>query len=235
MFNSGTWPSAGQHGGAGAADARSSRAAAATSAAGPTRARSWSRPAEVAGLVTANRSGNGRSGIINWVRESAASPITGAYPAADTAIVDPPVWFTSVPASLTVDGRLPLTDFLAAGLWPNDAQSLSAPGAAVIAHGLNTAGTSRQAVFAMNPLYRAIPEREWPMLASALNWSAAGPGVAQEAVAVGVVGGTVPATLSLTLGAPASFGAFTPGVDAELRGGDGGQRDLHRRVTRRCR
>ena len=31
----------------------------------------------------------------------------------------------------------------------------------------------------------------------------------------GTVGGTVPATLSLTLGAPASFGAFTPGVGAE--------------------
>jgi len=30
--------------------------------------------------------------------------------------------------------------------------------------------------------------------------------------ATGGVGGTVPATLSLTLGAPASFGAFTPGV-----------------------
>ena len=29
------------------------------------------------------------------------------------------------------------------------------------------------------------------------------------------VGGTVPATLSLTLGAPASFGAFTPGVERE--------------------
>ena len=29
----------------------------------------------------------------------------------------------------------------------------------------------------------------------------------------GTVGGTVPATLSLTLGAPATFGAFTPGVD----------------------
>ena len=29
------------------------------------------------------------------------------------------------------------------------------------------------------------------------------------------VGGTVPATLSLTLGAPASFGAFTPGVARE--------------------
>ena len=32
------------------------------------------------------------------------------------------------------------------------------------------------------------------------------------ATAEGTVGGTVPATLSLTLGAPASFGAFTPGV-----------------------
>jgi hypothetical protein len=31
----------------------------------------------------------------------------------------------------------------------------------------------------------------------------------------GSVGGTVPATLSLTLGAPASFGAFTPGVAGE--------------------
>jgi len=31
----------------------------------------------------------------------------------------------------------------------------------------------------------------------------------------GTVGGSVPATLSLTLGAPASFGAFTPGVDKD--------------------
>jgi hypothetical protein len=33
--------------------------------------------------------------------------------------------------------------------------------------------------------------------------------------APGTVGGTVPATLSLTLGAPASFGPFTPGVAKE--------------------
>ena len=32
---------------------------------------------------------------------------------------------------------------------------------------------------------------------------------------VGDVGGTVPATLALTLGAPATFGAFTPGVAKE--------------------
>jgi hypothetical protein len=35
------------------------------------------------------------------------------------------------------------------------------------------------------------------------------------ATATGTVGGTVPATLSLTLGAPAGFGAFTPGVAKE--------------------
>ena len=31
----------------------------------------------------------------------------------------------------------------------------------------------------------------------------------------GTIGGTVPATLNLTLGAPATFGAFTPGIDKE--------------------
>ena len=40
------------------------------------------------------------------------------------------------------------------------------------------------------------------------------------------VGGTVPATLSLTLGAPASFGPFTPGVDAGVHGVDDGDRHL---------
>ena len=36
-----------------------------------------------------------------------------------------------------------------------------------------------------------------------------------EASTDGTVGGTVPATLALTLGAPATFSAFTPGVDRE--------------------
>ena len=44
----------------------------------------------------------------------------------------------------------------------------------------------------------------------------------------GRVGGTVPATLSLTLGTPASFGAFTPGIDREYTAVDDGQRDLDR-------
>ena len=41
----------------------------------------------------------------------------------------------------------------------------------------------------------------------------------------GEVGGTVPATLSLTLGGPASFGAFTPGVAKDYRRHDDRQGD----------
>ena len=51
----------------------------------------------------------------------------------------------------------------------------------------------------------------------------------QEIDSPGGAGGSVPATLSLTLGAPATFGAFTPGVAQGLHGLDDGQRRLHRR------
>ena len=58
--------------------------------------------------------------------------------------------------------------------------------------------------------------------AQVLNWRALSPSqlpmlrLNQPAACTstpGTVGGTVPATLSLSLGAPASFGAFTPGAD----------------------
>ena len=127
---------------------------------------------QVAGLTAAIRQVRGWSGIINWNNSaSGTGQITGAYRTQDRAIVDPPTWFTSVPAGWTVDGSLPLTGFFLSGLWKNDALSASAPGSAVIAHGLNTAGTARLVSFAMNPLYRADPEREWPMLASAALWA----------------------------------------------------------------
>ena len=50
-----------------------------------------------------------------------------------------------------------------------------------------------------------------------------------RAAATQPVGGTVPATLALTLGAPATFGAFTPGVAQGLHGQHDGDRDLDRR------
>jgi hypothetical protein len=128
--------------------------------------------AQVTGLSVGTRTGQrGASGIVRWVNEGGASPITGAYPAEDTYIVDPPSWFTSVPGSFQVDARLPLTDFFLAGLWFFDAVSATAPGAPFVAHGMNTAGTARLASFAMNPLYRADPEREWPMVGGAAYWA----------------------------------------------------------------
>ena len=114
----------------------------------------------------------GESGIIRWLNEGADSPITGAYPAEDTAIVDPPIWFSAVPASLSVDARLPLTNFFLSGMWHrNEPDSASAPGSPFIVHGMNTAGTARIVSFAMNPLYRADPEREWPLVGAGAYWA----------------------------------------------------------------
>lgn len=127
----------------------------------------------VTGLTPATRAGSGRSGIVYWDNVGGAgSAITGALPARDTAIMDPPTWFTSVPSTMSVDGRFPgnAAEILASGLWLIDAQSASAPGSALIAHGTTTTGSARATVFAMNPLYRADPEREWFMVALAAYW-----------------------------------------------------------------
>jgi hypothetical protein len=125
---------------------------------------------QVTGLTAVANSGGGfgYSGIINWSNSGGAgSVVTGAYPSLDTAIVDPPTWFTGIPATMHVDGSLPLAPFLS-GLAPFDwAQASGKP---VIAHGTNNVGNVRITSFAINPLYRADPEREWPMMGSALYW-----------------------------------------------------------------
>ena len=96
--------------------------------------------------------GLGESGIIRWLNEGADSPITGAFPTEDTAIVDPPSWFTGVPATYQVDARLPLTNFLLSGMWHQDEpDSASAPGSPFIVHGTNIAGTARLVSFADEP------------------------------------------------------------------------------------
>jgi hypothetical protein len=130
--------------------------------------------AQVTGLTAAATVTNiGLSGIVYWDNlGGASSPVVGAYPSRDTAIMDPPTWFTAVPATLQVDARLPQTGFFAAGMWqPDQGPSATAPGSAVIAHGTNNSESARLTVFAMNPLYRADPEREWPMVASAAYWA----------------------------------------------------------------
>jgi hypothetical protein len=126
--------------------------------------------AQVTGLSVGTNGGNGRSGIVRWLNEGADSPIAGAYPAEDTAIIDPPSWFTAVPATYSVDARLPLVNFFLAGMWQNP-EATTAPGSPFVAHGTNTAGTARLVNFAMNPLYRADPEREWPMVGAGAYWA----------------------------------------------------------------
>ena len=72
-------------------------------------------------------------------------------------------------------------------------------------------------------VFRAVAVTGAPATAFGnLNWvefSGAGVGLAPDFFpqVPGTVGGTVPATLSLTLGAPAAFGAFTPGVAGDYR------------------
>ncbi len=141
--------------------------------AGSTGASFLNNSGQVTGLTAATRGGSGRSGIVNWVNVAGPnSPVTGAYPANDTMIVDPPTWYTGVPASMSVDARFPASEILASGMWiTGDAQSASAANAPIILHGSNIAATSRVATFANNPLYRADPEREWPALGAAIYWS----------------------------------------------------------------
>jgi hypothetical protein len=129
---------------------------------------------QVTGLTAASDSGDGSgySGIVLWDNTGGAdSVITGAYPATDTAIVDPPTWLTGVPSTMTVDGRFVEGDFFLSGLFPG-AESSEAAGSAIIAHGSNTSNTARLVVWANNPLYRADPEREWPMVGSGTYWAA---------------------------------------------------------------
>jgi Zinc carboxypeptidase len=109
------------------------------------------------------------SGIVYWDNEGRErSPIVGAYPARDTALVETPVWFTDVPSDITVDGRLPQSDYLASGHWPNP--DPSAGGSPVIVHGPNESGTARITLFGIDPLFRAHPERSFPAVASGFYW-----------------------------------------------------------------
>jgi hypothetical protein len=110
------------------------------------------------------------SGVVRWDNEGGAgSPIVGAYPTQDTGLVETPVWYTDVPTELTVDGRLPAVGFLASGHWPNP--NPSAGGSAVILHGPNSTDTARVALFGIDPIFRAHPERSFPAVSGALYWT----------------------------------------------------------------
>jgi zinc carboxypeptidase len=127
---------------------------------------------QFSGLTIGSVTGGGQSGIVRWQQVGGPqSQVTGAYPAEDTAIADPIAWFATVPAAATVDGRFAGDDFFEAGMWRPSARTAPTD-APIIVHGTSTAAGSlaRIATFALDPLYRADPEREWPALASATYW-----------------------------------------------------------------
>lgn len=99
------------------------------------------------------------------------SPIVGSFPAQVTAIMDPPTWFMAIPATMTVDGACRSSASPSSASGRPTRKSTSAPGSAVIAHGTSISGSDRSAIFAMNPLYRADPERESTRLGSAAYWA----------------------------------------------------------------
>jgi len=110
------------------------------------------------------------SGVVVWDNEAGVeSPIVGAYPAQDTGLVETPVWYTDVPAELTIDGRLPEAGFLASGHWPDP--DPSAAGSAVILHGPNSNNSARVTLFGIDPIFRAHPERSFPAVAGAVYWT----------------------------------------------------------------
>ena len=109
------------------------------------------------------------SGIVYWDNvQGESSPIVGAYPARDPALVEVPVWFTEVPSDVTVDARLPESGYLASGHWPNP--DPSAGGSAIIVHGPNAANTARFTLFGIDPLFRAHPERSFPAVSAGFYW-----------------------------------------------------------------
>jgi hypothetical protein len=109
------------------------------------------------------------SGIVYWDNERGdRSPITGAYPARDTGLVEVPVWFTDVPSDVTVDGRLSESDYLASGHWPN--ADPSAAGSAIIVHGSHAGDSARFTLFGIDPMFRAHPERSFPAVSEGFYW-----------------------------------------------------------------
>jgi hypothetical protein len=130
---------------------------------------------QLPGLTAAASAGFGQSGIFRWTNTGGPdSVIVGTYPEQDTLIMDPPTWFTAVPAEATIDGRL-LADpasMFASGLWrlPRPGDAANAP-IAVHAESPAAGSSARIAAFAMNPLYRADPEREWPAVSAAAYWA----------------------------------------------------------------
>jgi hypothetical protein len=113
------------------------------------------------------------SGIVRLTYDQ-TSPVVGSYPATDTAKVDAPVWFTTVPTQATTAGRLlPLNEFFVAGHWRNRPTSAGQGRVVIHGDGSGTLSDARVALFGIDPFYQGLPERSWPAVSNALYWASA--------------------------------------------------------------
>jgi hypothetical protein len=152
---------------------------------------------QLPGLTPGSSPGFGQSGIFHWANAGGPdSVIVGAYPEQDTLIMDPPTWFTAVPDGAAIDARMlgDPSSMFASGLWqlPRPEGATDAP---IAIHAQSTAegSSARIVAFAMNPLYRADPEREWPMIGTAAYWaSQSGASPAESAASVMSAAATEP-------------------------------------------
>jgi hypothetical protein len=146
------------------------------------------------------------SGVVNVVNHGGPI-INGAIP---HSFVNQPVWYSNLGAAAVVEQSY-AADPLLSGWWPltgNNGQAAAAGKASIVrAHAVGGTGLT---LIGTSPVFRLHAKGLQPQLGRALLWAAAP--LSTVASAESTVGGTVPATLSLSLGAPASFGAFAPGV-----------------------
>jgi hypothetical protein len=137
------------------------------------------------GLVTGSltlastSSANTFGGFYRWTNVAGeASPITGAYPSEDYGFIPQRLWwFNRIPAGAVVDGRyasnmtstLPDSDFIS-GLWRNRSLTPDADNGILLIRGDTTAG-SRYVAHSTDLTSRVYPERVWPMIGQAANWT----------------------------------------------------------------
>jgi hypothetical protein len=146
------------------------------------------------------------SGVANVVNHG-GPVINGAMP---HSFVSQPAWYTNLGAGAVVDQSY-AADPLLSGWWPvggNNGQSAAAEKASVVRS--LASGGSGLVLIGTSPVFRLHAKGLQPQLGRALLWTAAP--LSTTTTAESTVGGTVAAALSLTLGEPASFGAFAAGV-----------------------
>ncbi|MDA0160389.1 M14 family zinc carboxypeptidase [Solirubrobacter ginsenosidimutans] len=169
-----------------------------------------------AGLLTATAT-TGQSlvsGVANVVNHG-GPVVNGAQP---YAWIFPATWYSGLGANAVVEQSY-AADPLLSGWWrPSNANNgqAQAAGKASVVHAIAPGGTG-VVLIGTSPTVRLHAKGLQPQLGRALLWSAS---QTTAATAVeGTAGGSVPATLALTLGTPATFGAFTPGVAKEYTAG----------------